>query len=370
MKIQFLTSYYPPFLNKFYLSLPDIKELSYDNILNLLLKQHFADTGALHHHVKKAGYESFIIISNCEILQKKWAQECGFVYTEANWMVEIAFEQIKQFKPDVFYLEYVYEFFGSFVKEIKPYCKYIVSWISSPLNESISLKGLDLIFSSTPAFVQLFKDRGFHSEYMHPAFDVRILDQIKNPKLKDIPFSFVGGWSEVHINRKIALTELVKKTPIKLWGYSYKKTYSKRSLDFYENLIVKKNGNILKAYNGETWGLDMYNIIQRSSITFNIHESLLNGYVGNMRMFEASGVGTMILNDEGINLPKLFVPDKEIVTYSSIDDAIEKANYYICYPEKALEIGLNAQKRTVSEYNYDEYVKKLFRDLNKYLGIF
>lgn len=370
MKVQLLTSYYPPFLSRFFEANPMLKDESYDVILTHLLEMFFADTGALHHHIEKAGHESFIIISNCEILQKKWAQEQGFVYKEENWMLEIAFEQIKQFKPDLFYLEYVYEFFGDFVKEIKPYCKYIASWISSPLNESVPLTGIDLIFSSTPDFVQLFKSRGFNAEYMHPAFDVRILKQINNPKKKDIPFSFVGGWSEVHINRKVALTKLVKKTPIKLWGYSYKRNYSKRSVDFYKNLLIKKNGDVLKAYNGEAWGLEMYDIIQRSSITFNIHESLLKGYVGNMRMFEATGVGTMILNDEGINLPELFVPGKEIETYSSIDDAIEKANYYIRNPEKALEIGLNAQKRTVQDYNYDEYVKKLFRDLNKYSGIF
>jgi spore maturation protein CgeB len=194
---------------------------------------------------------------------------------------------------------------------------------------------------------------------------LRILNEIKNPQPKTIPFSFVGGWSDVHINRKLALKQLVKATPIQMWGYNYKKQYSKRDLNYYKELIKKENSDILNVYNGEAWGLKMYDIIQCSLITFNIHEGLLKGYVGNMRMFEATGVGTMILNDEGTNLSSLFVPGKEIETYKTIDEAIEKVRYYIANPEKAIEIGKNAQLRTVNEYNYENYVKILFSHLNR-----
>ncbi len=367
MKVQFLTSYYPPFLTHFFGSHHGIENKSYDSIMATLLEEHFADTGALAFYTQKAGHETFLIIANCEILQKKWAEENNITYTE-NWLTEIAFAQIKKFKPDIFYLEYVYEFFGDFLKEVKPFCKYVVSWISSPLNDKVQLNGVDLIFSSTPDFINSFKAKGFKAEYMHPAFDVRILSKLKNDK-KDIPFSFVGGWSDVHVNRKKALEELVKHTPIKLWGYSYKKNHSKRTLDYYKDLVVKENKAILDRYYGEAWGLNMYDIIQRSVFTFNIHESLLKGYVGNMRMFEATGVGTMILNDEGINLSELFVVGKEIEMYKNINEAIEKANYYINNPEKAIEIGKNAQARTVKEYNYDEYVKKLFVSIKKHGGI-
>lgn len=336
--------------------------------MGALLNEHFADTGALHYHLLKAGHQSEIIIANCEPLQKKWAEENDIHYSEDNWMKEIAFAQIRKFQPDVFYLEYVFEFFGDFLTEVKPYCRFIASWISSPLNENISYNGLDLIFSSTPDFVESFKRKGFQTEYMHPAFDVRILDKIGKHE-KDIPLSFVGGWSEVHVKRKIALKELVQKTPIQLWGYNYRKSYSKRSFDFYRNIVSPINKEILNVYNGEAWGLKMYDIIQRSLITYNIHESLLKGYVGNMRMFEASGVGTMILNDEGKNLEELFVPGKEIETYASVPEAIEKINYYLANPQKAVEIGKNAQVRTVKDYNYDKYIEKLMGELKKYSGI-
>ena len=369
MKVLFLTSYYPPFLDQFFSEHPELKNSSYSEIQKQLLNQFFADTGALQFHTKKVGHETFLIIANCEPLQKQWAKENNISYSEEKWMTQIAFEQIKQFKPDLFYLEYVFEFFGNFLQEIKPNCKYIASWISSPLNPNVSIKGVDLVFSSTPDFINSFKNAGFKAEYMHPAFDVRILNLIDTTRKKDIPFSFVGGWSEHHIKRSAALKQLVKKTPIQLWGYNYIKTYSKRSIDYYSNLIIKKNRAILKVYHGEAWGLKMYDLLQRSVFTFNIHEELLKGYVGNMRMFEATGIGTMILNDNGTNLSQLFTPGKEIEVYNSIDEAIEKGTYYLAHPEKAIEIGKNGQQKTMNEYNYDRYVNKLFYLIEKYSGL-
>ncbi len=136
---------------------------------------------------------------------------------------------------------------------------------------------------------------------------------------------------------------------------------------FYTNYLFEENRIILKRYNGEAWGLNMYNILKRSLITFNIHEGLLNGNVGNMRMFEATGVGTMILNDEGKNLSSLFEVGKEIEVYHSIPEAIEKVTYYTTHPEKAIEIGKNAQLRTLKDYNYENYSKMLLNFIHKNL---
>ena len=90
MKIQILTQYYTPYLNSFYLAHPNFKELSYKEMLNLLLNQFFADTGAAHYYFNRNGYESSIIIANCELLQKKWALENNFSFNELHWEKEIA----------------------------------------------------------------------------------------------------------------------------------------------------------------------------------------------------------------------------------------------------------------------------------------
>lgn len=363
MKIQFLTQYYQPFLDKFYVSFPNFSSLSYDKMLDLLLSQYFADTGAAHFFVNKSGHESFIIIANCELLQKQWAKENDLLFNESNWEKEIALAQIKFFKPTVFYIESIFSYYGLFIKEVKQHCNLIAAWISTPFTEELPLNDIDVIFSSTQDFVKLFNQKGLKSYYLLPAFDSRVLEKIRNPQPKSIPISFVGGWSNVHINRKLLLSFFAKNTPLKIWGYGYEKFYSRKTLAFYKNYFFPDNPEINKAFVKEVWGLEMFDVLQKSLITLNIHESLLNGDVGNMRMFEASGVGTMLLNDYGNNLSQLFEIDKEIVTYKSFPEALEKYNYYSQHADKAIEIGLNAQKRTLKDYNYEIYIQNLINHL-------
>jgi len=365
MKIQILTHYYTPYLNSFYLAQPKFNQLSYKEMLNLLLNQFFADTGAAHYYFKLNGLESFIIIANCEILQKKWAQENNFIYDQLNWEKEIALAQIQYFKPDVFYIESIFSFYGSFIKEAKNYCKKVAAWISTPFSNDLPLNDIDVIFSSTPDFVKLFNDSGIASYYVLPGFDERVLSEINKLESKSIDFSFVGGWSDVHVNRKKILLQFVRETPLQIWGYGYSKSYSKRSLNFYKNYFFPENKEILKHYNNEAWGLEMYEILQKSLITLNVHESLLNGNVGNMRMFEATGVGTMILNDYGNNLSQIFKIDEEIVAFKTFPEAIDKYKYYVNNPKEAIQIGLNAKKRTLKDYNFNNHVLNIMDKLRK-----
>jgi hypothetical protein len=133
MKIQFLTHYYPPFLDHFLRRFPQFHTLSYQEMLDLILSQYFADTGAALHYSIENGIEASIIIANFEVLQKQWAKENCIDYNEENWRKEIAFAQVKAFQPTVFYIESIFEFYGSFIKEVKPHCKLISAWISTPL---------------------------------------------------------------------------------------------------------------------------------------------------------------------------------------------------------------------------------------------
>ena len=94
--------------------------MSFAELQNELLKQFFADTGALYHNLEQLGNEVFLIITNCEMLQKKWAKENNVSFDELHWDKQIAFAQIKSYKPDVFYLESIFEYYGDFTKEVKP----------------------------------------------------------------------------------------------------------------------------------------------------------------------------------------------------------------------------------------------------------
>jgi spore maturation protein CgeB len=359
MKIVLLTTYYGPFLRNFYNEFDAATCPSFHEHEEAILSKFFGDTGSTYYHAKQAGHECFLIIANNRTLQQQWALENDISFSEANWEKEIALAQVKKFRPDIFYNEGVFDFFGEFIQACEPYCKRVVAWMSTPFAPTLNLKGVSFVASSTPAFIDQFRAAGLEAGYLLPAFDVRVADKFVQTNNKDIPFSFVGGWSHVHVRRKEAMKELVKRTPVQIWGYGYHKKYPRSSWRYYREAIMPENKAILNRYHGEAWGLDMYEIFHKSLITFNIHESLLQGLVGNMRMFEATGMGTMMLNEDAANLPDMFVPGKEVETYRTIEEAAEKVNYYLAHPEKALEIGRNAAARTRKDYNYTQFVEKL-----------
>lgn len=97
-------------------------------------------------------------------------------------------------------------------------------------------------------------------------------------------------------------------------------------------------------------GMDMYNLLHQSKVTFNKHADLGWGGVGNMRMFEATGVGTCLVTDMGKNMRDLFEPDKEVVTYTSIDEAVEKVNYLMEHEGAATGIASAGQRRTLKDH--------------------
>ena len=48
-----------------------------------------------------------------------------------------------------------------------------------------------------------------------------------------------------------------------------------------------------------------------------------------MRLFEATGAGACLITDRKVNLPAMFEPDVEVVTYSSVEECSEKVRYLL-----------------------------------------
>lgn len=98
------------------------------------------------------------------------------------------------------------------------------------------------------------------------------------------------------------------------------------------------------------FGIEMYRILHQSKVTFNKHSDPAEDTVDNMRMFEATGVGTCLLTDTGKNMSDLFQEDHEVVTYSSIEECIEKASYLLEHDDVRRQIAAAGQRRTLKDH--------------------
>ena len=118
--------------------------------------------------------------------------------------------------------------------------------------------------------------------------------------------------------------------------------------------LVEPKKKLLSLYpkqcNPPLFGLDYYQIIAKSKISVNYHSNYAFGDVGNIRMFQTTGMGSCLVNDFGNNLSDLFEPDFEIVIYKSTEEAIEKIKFLLENDNYRKQIAESGQLRTLKDH--------------------
>jgi len=373
VRIAIIDTYYPAFLANFYARQTHLEGQDYQTQLQALLDACFGTSNFYSSHLNNLGCETHDLVVNCIPLQKAWAQAhnvplsnfalkvphrmfrlplVGRYLASLPGLMDVAVAQIKAAKPDVLYCQDLSFFPSEVLVELRKYVRLIVGQIACPLPPDSFLKGYDLILTSFPHFVPRLRDLGIASEYFRIGFDERVLYLLGNSK-KDIDFSFVGGISRHHGDAIPLLEHLAAHTDIRLFGYGA--------------VTLPITSQLRQRHGGEVWGVDMYRALARSRITLNRHINVAENNANNMRLYEATGVGAMLLTDRKDNLQELFDVGKEVVAYSNKDEAADLVRYYIDHPEEIKKIAEAGQQRTLRDHTYAVRMKELVPILKKHL---
>lgn len=86
-----------------------------------------------------------------------------------------------------------------------------------------------------------------------------------------------------------------------------------------------------------------------------------------MTLFEATGIGSLLVTDFKSNLNELFEVGKEVVAYENAEDCIEKIRYYLDHESERAAIAASGQQRTLKEHTYFHRMQQLLEILNKFL---
>lgn len=359
MKIIFFCSYYDAYLNTFYKRNKKLASQSYLQQMTALKEDHFGHWASFVDEFIRLGVDAELIIPNCKPLQVAWANENDFKFYNNEWNFSIALEQTRRKKPDIFYISSMFEYYNDFLKEIKKYAGNIFGWINCAIPEGLNFSHIELLLTAVPHFVDNFRKKGIRSEMLGSAFDPVVLKALGQQPEKDIDFCFIGSLTAAHTNRIKLIKELIDKTNLLFFGTGIGLIPDDRN--FLRRLTTK---SIYQQRMKEpVWGLDMYRTLQRSKITFNAHIDISKEFIGNMRMYEATGVGTLLLTD-GKYAPQKNFNEDEVVYYESFDDAIEKVHYYLQHKKERENIAAKGQKRTLTEYNYETSSRKLLDCFN------
>ncbi len=373
MKILILDTMYPKFLRSVgHYETPEITD-TYDDVWQSLMATRFGVSDVYSHHLNLLGHQAHELVANSPKLQGLWAKENGLrlsgtfhditpsIWSKVPLLSKVShlvptfqrliLKQIEAIRPDVLYVQDLNFSPPTLLREFKKHAKYVVGQIASPLPSRRILANFDMIFSSLPNFVNYFHLHGLKSAYLPIAFDARVRGQTKN-EARDIGVSFVGGISPQHNSTIPLLSAIAPAVPeLEIYGYGSEH--------------LKSTPQLEELHKGEVWGLDMYRVLNRSNITINRHISIAENYANNMRLYEATGMGALLITDRKDNLGQIFEIDKEVLAYANTDEARDLTLWAIDNPSKAKIVAEAGQLRTMSTHTYSSTIAQLDEELQK-----
>ena len=113
---------------------------------------------------------------------------------------------------------------------------------------------------------------------------------------------FVGGVDpRVHAAGTALLERVAEAADLRVWGYGVD--------------ALPADSPLRSRHRGEAWGSEMYDVLARARIVVNRHIDVAEGFANNMRLYEATGSGALVITEAAPNLGDLFEPHREVFTY-------------------------------------------------------
>ncbi len=397
-----VTSFYRNFLRYYYSKNPGIKNKSYLEQYNDLMVQGFGWSNYYQLHLHKLGNEAFEIIANADSLQAAWANEHGLSLAGESLLLE----QFKFYKPEVVFFQDSFIFSTLFLKDLKknvPSVKKIIGWCCSPFTDQQLevYKLFDLVCTCSPKFIDVFNKAGIKSYRLNHAFESSLVPKLKvDNNYPESDFIFIGSFigNEDFHNERIQLIEslLNKKVNLSLYSnlpndnpiYIMGQKFGYFTANFLRYIglnslalelpLIKKTAQLTMmpkkinfsrefkktAIPTPLFGLEMMKALSKSKIGFNSHGGVAGDYAANIRLFEVTGVGSCLLTDHKKNISDFFEPDKEVVTYKSADECVEKIEWLLSHPNELKQIADAGQQRTLKDHNF----KRRAEELNKIIS--
>jgi len=364
LKIVIVDTCYEAFLASHYGATPGLANASYEHQHRALLDRSFGTTDAYSRNLRELGHEAMELISNCRPMQVKWAEEHSLALpissklapARLSWgtLRRILDAQIEELDPDVVYVQNVMD-----VERLRPRAlegrgRYLVAQVGSQLSSLEVLRRYDLVTTLVPPLVSRLLALDMDAEYLGAAFDEAVLSRLHTGGVTAAPdagrrhaVSFVGSIhsDRVHRGGVQLLERLSTDVDLELWGPIDAK--------------LPRSSPIRTRHRGQAWGMDMYRVLAQSRIAVNRHGDFAGGYAANMRMFEATGVGALLMTESATNLPDFFEPGREVVPYDSVDDLVDKIRHFLAHEEERRRIAAEGQRRTLTEHTYGRRIRQL-----------
>lgn len=350
-KIVFLDTYYPPVI------VEPTSTRTYEERLAELMSKCFGTSDFYSSFFNEEGWDAVDIVGNDTHGRDLWSKENGFHY---NGVVNSVVDQLIKEDPDIVYCQDLNFLPVAVIKGMQRQFGFrFVAQHSCPWAGDHVVGAYDKVFTSFPHYIKRIKKTGADSEFLPIAFGGQNVFHRLDRTLydRDLDITFVGGVNGGggHWNAGTEFLDWIAQSfpeNFKWWGY------------VIGNL--PEGSALAKTYQGPAWGRDMYKIYLRSKIVVNRHGEVAEGYANNMRMFEATGCGAVLVTEDAPNMDQYFNPRTEIRTYKNTGDAVRICRELLEFPDWRRMTGALGFERTWKTNLYEQRlvpVEKILREM-------
>lgn len=396
MRLLRITTLQEPYLDYFYGKNMDLAGKPSADQLEVLYYDSYAQADSYTYYLSKLGYECRQVIANALPVQRAWCHETGVQFDQSNYISALPIEYAKRYKPDIVFINNFNVFDETWVKSLKAYCssiRLVLGFCGIFPNSYDGLRGYDVVLTPVQYLAKGMEKAGVKTELLPHAFDSRILGRIDLKMTKCLPITFIGSvirTNGFHKQRAVFLEELSEVADLKIFsenaiespfkqlariiGYDLLSRLRKAGVNDeklaqfpiigrYKGLkqrpLFSYYSSLRSKVHPPVYGLEMYNTLRRSQVTLNAHAECAGNSAGNLRLFEATGVGTCLLTDFKDDLHLLFEPDVEVATYKSIEEGHGKLRWLLAHPQQREEMAMAGMKRTLRSHTYENRANQL-----------
>lgn len=376
MRIQILATDYPSFLTSLYRKNPQLGTASFAQQCQVREAAMFGAAAFYAQNFECHGHVAQVVYPNNFLMQSAWAREHGMSVPDrlraadesqvtawlktrlrpykkwlgsfvlrfsavgplADFERDVLLAQIEEFMPDVVLNQDLQAINGRFIRQIRKPGRTMAAQIGVDPPPGLDTGAYDLGISHIPWVVDFFNKSGLRAERQNLCFEPSVLERLGPASEPDIDVSFVGALSAAHTTRVAFLDAVARRFRLSVWVPSLKG--------------VPASSPLHSCRQGEVYGAGMFEVLRRSRVTLNSHINVARGSAGNMRLFEATGMGAMLLTDDLADLPELFAPGREVDVYGSVDACLERIEYYLANETERRTIAAAGQAHTLSDHTY------------------
>ena len=378
---------------------PDASALPYDAQKRWLFSDFWGTADGWSAALGDLGHEASDHVIGIPALSDAWYNQLG---KSPSSMGSFALDLVRHERPDVLVLEGVERFTLAWVKSLRSALApsaLLVGVSGFEVDIDGPIVGLDAFFTCRPDLAKELNVRGMNACHLPHAFDPRIIAAMGTESGARQPFGFIGSilpGARMHDARRNVIERLAKRFDFPIYSPAERSagraaaryvvragamavgrmvnnarirlpdhaltTRLKTASQWREVPKFEYISGLAHRMQPPVFGLEMYRVLRSFGTTVNVQPGLSNQHATNVRLFEATGVGTCLLTDRSVDIGDYF-SDDEVVTFGTIDEAVERATFLIENPKAAFEIGARGQRRTLAAHTYKERMARVIDHL-------